>query len=311
VTDRLPDHDPTDPVETAVIRGLVRSWPRRATVRRDEPQLDGPTMEELFDPQRTDFPEEMLPIRGHPRYEALDEAARRRINSWAWIAYNKNVMDIEQSVVSPGFGVLFRDALGTGFSDAARTAVMQALVDEEYHTLMHLNGSALVRRRRGWSLPDRSLPDSLMVRKYRAATSSLPEGREAALVALGFSTVAETSIGEYLSVISADPNVQPVNRATVSLHRRDETAHSSVAGEMVRLVHDRLNAEDRAVLRRSLHDAVDAFTATDFGVWSAILASEQVPDGDEMLRECADDPARRRFVQDCGATDRLIAEFDD
>ncbi|EME22123.1 diiron oxygenase [Rhodococcus triatomae] len=310
MTGRLPDHDPTDPVETAVIRGLVRSWPRRATVRRDEPDLDVPTMDELYDPARTDYPESLLPFTGHPTYENLDDDTRSRIRAWAWIAYNKSVVDIEQDLVTPAFGLLFRDTFGTGFSDAARAAVVQAMVDEEYHTLMHLNGSSLTRRARGWALPDAALPPAWTVREHRTAVGRCGTPREAALTTLARATVAETSIGDYLALIARDRSVQPVHQATVALHRRDETAHASVAAEMVALVHDALDERDRRTLVDELRAGVDAFTATDLSVWRAVLDVEGVSGGDAMLREVAEDPVRRRFLQDCSAVDRLLDRFE-
>ena len=36
----LPRHDPTEPVESSVIRALTRSWGIRATVKKREPDLD-------------------------------------------------------------------------------------------------------------------------------------------------------------------------------------------------------------------------------------------------------------------------------
>ena len=60
---------------------------------------------------------------------------------------------------------------------------------------------------------------------------------------------------------------------------------------------------------RKLRDGVDAFTATDTAAWSAILAAERIPDGATMLRESAEDPDRRRVLQDCSAVDRLLARF--
>ncbi|MDJ0453409.1 MULTISPECIES: diiron oxygenase [Gordonia] len=305
----VPEHDASDPVETAVIRGLVRSWPRRATVRRTEPELDAPTMDDLYDDNCVDYPEVLLPFAGHPVWERLDEGVRSRILAWAWIAYNKNVVDIEQDVVTPGFGLLFRDAFGTGFSDAGRAAVVQSMVDEEYHTLMHLNASALTRRRRGWALPDAALPETSTVRRHREALSRAESARAAALTTLAYATVAETSIADYLTLIADDRTIQPVHQATIALHRRDERAHASVASEMIAMVHDRLDRHDRNILARALCDGVDAFTATDGTTWSAILAVEQVADGDAMLREVAEDPDRRRFLQDCTAIDRLLARF--
>lgn len=311
MTGRLPDYDPADPVETAVIRGLVRSWPRRATVRRSEPQLDGPTMDELFDPARADYPRPLVPFAGHPGYERLDEPTRARIGAWAWIAYNKNVMDVEQYVVTPGFGLLFRDAFGTGFSDVARASVVQAMVDEEYHTLMHLNASALTRRRRGRPLTDATLPEAHAVRRHREAVAAAPDARTAALTTLACATVAETSIGDYLSLIANDETIQPVNRATVVLHRRDECAHASVATEMIALVHDKLDAHDRVVLVAALRDGVDAFTTTDLSVWAAILDAEGVAGAEALLRDVADDPDRRRIMQDCSAVDRMLERLGD
>lgn len=309
VTGRLPEYDADNAVESAVIRGLVRSWPRRATVRRTEPDLDVPTMDDLYDPARTDYPDALLPFAGHPVYENLDDDARARLGAWGWIAYNKNVVDMEQDLVTPAFGLLFRDVFGTGFSDAARAAVVQAMVDEEYHTLMHLNGSALTRRARGWALPDAALPESGTVRAYRAAVTRAASPREAALTTLARATVAETSIGDYLALIADDRSIQPVHQATVALHRRDETAHASVAVEMVTLVHDALDERDRRTLAAELRAGVDAFTATDLRVWQAILHAEAVPGADDMLREVADDPERRRRVENCSAVDRLLDRF--
>ncbi|GAB86556.1 diiron oxygenase [Gordonia rubripertincta] len=309
MTGHLPEHDTSDPVESAVIAGLVRSWPRRATVRRTEPELDIPTMDDLYDDARDDYPEVLLPFAGHPTWERLDEDVRTRVRAWAWIAYNKNVVDIEQDVVTPGFGLLFRDVFGTGFSDADRAAVVQSMVDEEYHTLMHLNASALTRRRRGWALSDSTLPESSTARRHRESFAQAESPRAAALTTLAYATVAETSIADYLSLIAGDRTIQPVHQATIALHRRDERAHASVATEMIALVHDKLDPDDRNILARALRDGVDAFTATDGAVWSAILAAEQVPGAEQMMRDVAEDPERRRFLQDCSAIDGLLVRF--
>jgi len=48
----LPSFDPTDVAESAIITRLAGNWRRRATVKRDEPDLD-----ELFELARPDYPE--------------------------------------------------------------------------------------------------------------------------------------------------------------------------------------------------------------------------------------------------------------
>ncbi len=296
----LPECDESDPVESAVIRSLVRSWPRRATVRRVEPELD-----DFFDPAKADFPEDLLPFREHDLYRCLDETKKDRLRAWGWIAYNKNVMDIEQFVVNPGFQLLSRDAFGTGLGDRHRAAALQSMVDEEYHTLMHLNASAATRRHRGWPLREDALPTAQTVRRHHAAAVGHTDPRAAALTTLAFTTVAETSISAYLALMTEDEGVQPVNRATVALHRRDELCHSSITGDLVTMVYDGLDADDRHTLLEGLRDGVDAFTGSDLTTWRAILEREEVTGAGTIIADVTADSDRKPMVQDCSAIRRL------
>ncbi|WP_455901805.1 AurF N-oxygenase family protein [Rhodococcus gordoniae] len=298
----LPPHDPSDPAESAVITGLVRSWPRRAAVKKTEVDLDA-----LFDPHRADFPEQMLPFAEHRRYLALDEAQRARLRAWAWIAYNKSVVDIEQHVVNPGFGLITDDVFGFGPSDRVVTGVLQAMVDEQYHTLMHQQANALTRRRRGWALPESVLPLCPTVREHRAAVARAEDPRAAALVQLAFTTVAETSISAYLALLTTDPQVQPVNRATVAVHRRDELCHASLAGGLLTAVLTELDDADRVRLLDALGAAVAAFTGADTSTWAAIIAHENIPGGDELVADTIAVSEGRPVVQDCTAIRRLCA----
>ncbi|RZL84570.1 MAG: hypothetical protein EOP32_03055 [Rhodococcus sp. (in: high G+C Gram-positive bacteria)] len=159
-TPSLPEYDPADPVESAVVSRLSRNWGQRATVKKPEPDLDA-----LFDVDKQDYPNELLPFADHDRFLAMSDEHRNQLRAWAWIAFNKNVMDIEQYVVNPGFDLVAHDALDTGLGDTFAVAVHQAMVDEQYHTLMHLNASAVTRRRRGWTMPNNALPDVLTLRR--------------------------------------------------------------------------------------------------------------------------------------------------
>ncbi|NGP08470.1 diiron oxygenase [Rhodococcus sp. 14C212] len=300
----LPDHDPHDVVESAVVRGLARSWGRRATVKKREPDLD-----ELFDPTRLDFPDELVPFHTHPVYRALDEERRARLRGWGWIAYNKNVMDIEQHVVNPGFALITTDFFEVGPSDTVTAGVLQAMVDEQYHTLMHLNASAVIRRRRGWRMPESALPPCRTVREHRAAVDAAPDPRVQALILLAFTTVAETSISAFLGLMTEDEDLQPVNRTTVALHRRDELSHASLAAELLKMVFTDLGPGDRAQLLEALAAGIEAFTGSDLGTWAAIVEAERVPGGREMLADTAAAPHPRRVVQDCSAIRRLCTDL--
>lgn len=300
----LPDFDPSDGVESAVIRGIVRSWSHRATVKKAEPDLD-----DLFDPAKADFPETLIPFHDHDIYLALDEETKDRIRAWAWIAYNKNVMDMERFVVNPGFSLVSQDAFGIGLSDTMITATMQAMVDEQYHTLMHLNASALTRKHRGWNLRERVLPHSLTVRRHQSAVGASSDLRAAALTRLAFTAVAETSISAYLGLMTESVTIQPVNRATVALHRRDELCHSSITEDLLEQVYTQLGSGDRKILVSGLSEGVDAFTAHDFTTWTAILLAEKVDGAEAMVGDVVSRDTRKRLVQDCSAIRRLCEQL--
>lgn len=300
----LPSYDPTDVVENAVVSRLAGNWGRRASVKRSEPELD-----DLFDPAKADIPEELIPFRDHDRYRGLDDEKKNRLRAWGWIAYNKNVIDIEQYVVNPGFSVLSQDAFGTGLGDPLMVATMQAMVDEQYHSLMHLNASILTREKRGLPPLEKHLPYSLTVRRHHAVTGVADDPRERALTSLAFTTVAETSISEYLGLITENEALQPVNRATVALHRRDEVCHASISGELLKMVYEKLSADDRRILLNGLAEGVAAFTGNDFSTWSAILGFEGVAGAEEMIHDVQSDRGRQRLGLDCSAIRRLCDEI--
>ncbi|RKT19036.1 para-aminobenzoate N-oxygenase AurF [Streptomyces sp. 1114.5] len=301
---QLPEHDPDDPVENAVIARLAGNWARRASVKRAEPDLD-----DLFEPDRPDYPEHLLPFHDHPAYLALDGGQRARLLAWAWVAFNKNVMDNEQRVVNPGFELIARDAFGTGLSETSVLAATQAMVDEQYHTLMHLNASAVTRRRRGWQLPESALPVARKARRHaeRLAEAGQPWQRE--LTTLAFATVSELSINAYLNLIAEDPEVQPVNRATATMHNRDEYCHSAISKEVAKEVCAGLDAERRAYFLDAVGDGMRAFGANDFTTWRRVVRLVGVADGERMMRDVEQDQGRTMLVQDYSALYALCTEL--
>ncbi|QHE71699.1 AurF N-oxygenase family protein [Rhodococcus sp. WAY2] len=296
----LPEHDRNDPVESAVVARLARNWGQRATVKKPEPDLDA-----LFDLDKRDYPDELLPFADHDSFRHAPEDQQNRLRAWGWIAFNKNVMDIEQYVVNPGFDLVAHDALDTGIGDTFAVAVHEAMVDEQYHTLMHLNASAVTRRRRGWAMPNNALPDVLTLRRQRAATADAADPRKRAITTFAFMTVAEISISSYLDLISENEAIQPVNRATVRLHNRDEYCHASIADEIAGVVYDTLGPDDRRHLLDGLVDAMTAFSSNDYSTWRTIVEVIDLHDGQAMIDDAEHDTGRSALVQDFGGIHKL------
>ncbi|MFJ2116266.1 MULTISPECIES: diiron oxygenase [unclassified Streptomyces] len=301
----LPEHDPNDPVESAILSRLAGNWDRRATVRRRDETLD-----DVFERDRPDFPVALLPFRNHPTYLGLDDEVKAKILAWGWVAFNKNVMDIEQCVVNPGFGLIVNDAFNTRLGESMAIAVTQAMVDEQYHTLMHLNASAVTRRQRGWRMPESALPLGYKTRRHahRLAVAETP-GHQA-LVSLAFTTVAEISINAHLDLIAEDDEIQPVNRLTAVLHNRDEYCHASIASTVVREAWKRFAAEQRGYFLTALADGMEAFAAHDFTTWARILELLGVEGSGQMLHDVKNSSGSGRLLQDFSGLRHLCQELD-
>ncbi|RDI68641.1 AurF N-oxygenase family protein [Nocardia pseudobrasiliensis] len=302
----LPEHDPRDPVESAVISRLVGNWHRRAMVKRPEPDLD-----ELFEPTRPDYPEGLIPFRDHPAYRALDPDIRARMLGWGWVAFNKHIMDTEQHVVNPTFSLIIEGTFDTGLNmEMLSTAMTQAMVDEQYHTLMHLNASSVMRRRRGWRMPEQALPLGHKAARLRQRMAGSEESWQRDLGALAFTTVAEISINSYLDLIAADDEIQPINKITAAMHNRDEYCHSSIADEIAKAVYDRLGPAERALFREALVDGLEAFAANNFPVWHRIVDLVGIEGGHEMLREVEYDPSSKLLLSNFSGLHKFCSELD-
>ena len=301
----IPAFDPNDHVENAVIRRLAGNWQRRATVKRDEPKL-----EELFDDARPDYPEHIVPFAGHPTWERLPDEVRARLLSWAWLAYNRHTVLAEQRVANPAFALIIEGEFPSLGGPALETALAQAMVDEQYHTLMHLNASLLTRERRRITLPDSILPQPHITLVHERLRDGVPERWQKKLTTLAFCTVSELSISAYLHLLSGDEDIQVINSTTVKLHNRDEVCHSSISGELAKIVYDYLTPPQRRYFVDTMITALQAFVANDFTTWQRILEIEGIRDADRMINEVREDGSRLNLVRDFGGLHSLLAEMD-
>ncbi|WKD33856.1 AurF N-oxygenase family protein [Streptomyces xanthophaeus] len=301
----FPPFDPTHPVENAVITRLAGNWHRRATVKRKEPEL-----EDLFEVGRPDYPEHLVPFTGHPVWEALDPEVRSRILSWAWLGYNKHTVLAEQRVVNPAFAYVIEGEFPSLGGPALETSLAQAMVDEQYHTLMHLNASTITRQKRKITVPDTVLPAPHLVQRLAELRDGCSESWEKKLTTLAFATVSETSISAYLHLLSNDPDIQVINSTTVQLHNRDEICHASITGELAKTVYDFLSRDQQRFFVDTLITGLEAFVANDYGTWHRILTMHGVPRVDEMIAEVQHDAQRKNLVRDFSGLRSLLSDMD-
>lgn len=301
----LPAFDPNSDVENAIISRLSTNWHRRAAVKRAEPDLD-----DLFDLSRPDFREDMVPIRSHSIWGTLSEETQSRLLSWGWVSYNRNTVLIEQQIVNPAFETVLAGAFPALGGPALEIAIAQAMVDEQYHSLMHMNGSVVTRQKRKYSFSDRVLPESHITQIHRRHRDECTEGWQRNITSLAFATVAEISINAYLDLLAYDQDIQAINSTLVKLHNRDEYCHASIAGEMAKKVYERLTSDQQRFLLDKLIAGMEAFIAPDFQTWETILEFEGVKGWERAAADIRASQSGVHLVQDHSGLHTLLSEME-
>jgi hypothetical protein len=235
---------------------------------------------------------------------------RSRLLSWAWIAYNRHTVLAEQRVANPAFALVMEGEFPGLGGQEMEIALAQAMVDEQYHSLMHITASALTRRKRKYEFSDSVLPESHTARTHQRLRAQWTERWQRSLTTLAFATVSEISINAYLDLLADDPDIQVVNSTTAKLHNRDEYCHASISDEMAKLVYDMLDAEKRRFFLDMLVAGLDAFVATDYASWTTILQTEQVPGADRMVADVQADESSSGLVRDYTGLHSLMSEMD-
>ncbi len=293
------------PFEDDLLANLTAKWASRVAVKQDELDLDG-----HFDPNLPDFPQHLVPVLNIPGQPHPEKDATQQILSAAWIAYNQKTAAIEQQIILPACWIILDALRPLQQQQVAASALHQTIIDEHYHILMCSNGAAVTSRRRG--LPElefdpvgwaaiRGLMD------YQA--DSLPKDGD--LIQVAFAVAAEMTINVLFDDIAFDHTIQPMNRLTVDLHRRDEGGHAQVFRRLVSPFYWRLGVDEREVFATALVKGLATFRAPDFEPWLAVANTGGMSLALEVLHERAAAPAKPRGIAPLRALARELELTDE
>jgi alpha-N-dichloroacetyl-p-aminophenylserinol N-oxygenase len=293
-------HNPSS-VERDLLAQLSSRWGKRVAVKKDELDLDG-----HFDPKLPDFPDQLVPMLNLPEANSVDPERRNRILSAAWIAYNAKTAAIENEIVLPACRLMLEERIPMRRDQAAVSALHQTIIDEHYHILLCHNAVGVTRRRReltdltfdpaGWSV----------VSGLQACRAGLTCS-ERDLVEIAFAVATETTIPDFLSMISKAFDIQPMNRITVDMHRKDENGHTVVFRELVAPLYRELGHDDRELFKDALVQGLTAFQAPDFDPWVTIAETSGFDISTEQLAAAASQ--KTTPVRDTGPLQLLLADL--
>lgn len=271
-----------------IVHRLRDNWLSRAAVRNAD-YKDYPA--DLFDPKKYDYPPQTIPFRNHPGYLALHESQKQYIQSLAWIAWNKRVVDTEELLVAPALNAMMNGDTDISIKGTERIAIRHIMIDELFHSHMHEVAIDFTIRYR--EIPshviDKFQRPACSFRSYSETAASLKENWQKDTARLAWVVVGELSIYEFLTLVSKDPQMQPVSRNLIQLHERDEAAHASVIAQVMKNHFQELTEQQQACFIDCLPLAVTGFSQEDWVVWQDILELIEVEDAQQIIEDTIND----------------------
>ncbi len=284
------------------IERLKDSWLSRANVRKSPLDL---TLD--YDPRKPDFLTELLPFHDHPIYQNAPEEFKQAALSCGWIAYNEKTVAIESKIVSPACMHLI-DGEVSGFPrQRHRSAVAQALTDEAFHILLVVEATGVTRQRR--QLHELRLPSFDLVNSMQQHQEKYPEKWKKILIQLATAVVSEVMVSEYLSRLSNAFEIQPLNRITTEIHRRDESAHNGLFKSLGAVIYHGLNAREREFFVGALSQPSLWFASPELDVWEAMLKQIGFPDAERMIADCRAQRRTKDIHLDLSTLETLFADL--
>ncbi|GAA0397158.1 4-aminobenzoate N-oxygenase [Streptomyces luteireticuli] len=292
-------------IGSATLGRLVRAWPRRAAVVNKADILDEWADYDTLVP---DYPLEIVPFAEHPLFLAAEPHQRQRVLTGMWIGYNERVIATEQLIAEPAFDLVMHGVFPGSDDPLIRKSVQQAVVDESFHTYMHM--LAIDRTRELRKISERPpQPELVTYRRLRRVLADMPEKWERDIAVLVWGAVAETCINALLALLARDTTIQPMHALITTLHLRDETAHGSIVIEVVRELYARMNEEQRRALVRCLPIALEAFAEQDLSALLLELNAAGVRGAEEIVGDLRATAGGKRLVRDFSGARKMVEQL--
>jgi 4-aminobenzoate N-oxygenase len=288
-----------------LLQKMAASWPKRATVRADLYKYQT----EYVDPERSDYPLELIPFAGHPRYLATTPEQKQRIATWGWLVYNERTIQSEEFLANPAFTLIMHGAFPGADDLALRQSVQHCLIDEHFHTLIHMTA---IHETRAWRNIEEVLvtPLTITVRNLHRAQAEVTERWQRDCLSLVYGVVAEVSIKAYLNLLAENDDIQPVHKMIALVHNRDEAAHGQLLVPVTKALWENMNETQRRFFIDALPGALSTFVAHDFSAWRAVLEHERVTGADEIIRDCEHEAVeKKKMVRDVSGLRQLAEEL--
>ncbi|WP_440683471.1 diiron oxygenase [Cysteiniphilum halobium] len=265
-----------------ILERLAASWPKRAGVRQNDFYENNERLISLE--HLPDYPEHLLPFSRHPLYQELPKHKIQSILTSAWLLYNQRVLEIESLVTNPAITMLLRGQIPGADKYVVKQNLLQTLIDEEFHLLMHELAIKKTLEFRGINKPI-NWSKSIIYRELIINQKLMNEQWQKNLLGLIWTIVSEMTINAYLNLLAEDNTIQPLHSKINYLHNKDELAHNKIFEHLSVVIYHALNPKQQIFFNEYLKKAISVFTQHDFTIWLEVLNVCQVEHAKEIIKE--------------------------
>ena len=251
---------------------IERSWHKRAQIK-----LDSQRPEIQLDLNAPDFLETLLPFYEDSNYRQYPVELKLLILSAGWVIYNQKTIAIETEIICPSCIDLLH--LGSRLSYASAATISETLADEAFHTLFSINMCELAITQRDMNI---KWPELELTRHLNQVQGTLSEA-DFKVYRLAFSLVSETFISDYLSDLSDSPQIQPVFRHAVALHKKDEVVHKHIFPMFVQRIFGDFSERQKKLFTEGTANSIRIFPMREIAAWRNILPQLLELYGDHSL----------------------------
>lgn len=292
-------------IDRSTLRRIADAWPQRAAMATG---LELTETSAPYDADVPDYPLAAVPFADHPHYLAAAPSQQDAVRTGMWLGYNERVIETERLIAEPAFALIIAGTFPGADDPLVARTVQQSLVDESFHTYMHMMALSRTKELRGITKRP-PLPVLITQRRLADALAECAEQWERDVAVLVWGAVAETCIGGLLALLARDTTVQPMHALISKLHLRDESAHGSIVVEVMRRLHAHMNQAQRTKVRQLMRPALDAFATQDPSMLHIELTEAGIPGVEQVLHDIQEKPSGRQLVLDMTGAKRMIDEL--
>jgi hypothetical protein len=258
---------------------LSHSWLKNAGIKDFQKLLQFDHSD--FNPEIPDYSLKFVPIKEHPEFDKLLFEQKNLITTCAWLTANKRIIAIEDQIVKAGLDIIIHPHMPG--SDTIAIIARQTQLDEDYHSLFHLDAMKKTRKNRNYH-DVWDIPDPVTVIRMEQLKQKYNESWQQQIIHVVFAVVPEVSFNPFFAELATE-DIQPYNKKIFDVHAKDEARHGQTLAECGKALYKGMNTKQKDFFNFIIPSAINAFLEEDWSGWEALLTHLKIKNTKDIIED--------------------------